>query len=134
MIPLLLLPPEFFTFVFGQEFGDLTRVILLLSPGILLYNIALIIGHYFSGTGKYHVNSWANFSGLLTTILFSIYVIPRYGLTEGALIATASYFITALVVVIAFIRETSFSFADWMIGRNDFSSAIKEIKGIFAPK
>ncbi len=105
LIPLLLLPSGFWIWLFGNEFKDVKQVIVLLSPGIIFYNIALIIGHYFSGIGKYNVNTIANFIGLLITLVLSILIIPSYGILEAGIISTISYFGIAIFVMIYFAKE-----------------------------
>lgn len=107
LIPLLLLPSAFWIWLFGNEFNGVHKVIVLLSPGIILYNIALIIGHYFSGIGKYRINTWSSLLGLITTVILSLLVLPSYGIKEAGIISSISYFVTALFVMISFTKEAN---------------------------
>ena len=52
LVPLLLLPANFFTYIFGKEFGYVKNIILLMSAGILALAVNSIFSHFYSGTGK----------------------------------------------------------------------------------
>jgi O-antigen/teichoic acid export membrane protein len=105
LIPLLFLPSSFWVWLFGAEFNGVHQVILLLAPGIIFYNIALIIGHYFSGIGKYRINTISSLFGLITTIVMSAIFIPAFGIKEAAIISSVSYLVTAAFVMISFAKE-----------------------------
>lgn len=106
ILPLILLPPSFYAFIFGNEFESVNIIMRILAPGIFIYIISTIGGHYFSGTGKYHINAFASACGLIATIIFSIILIPKYACNGAALTATISYFITSLVIIIIFLKES----------------------------
>jgi O-antigen/teichoic acid export membrane protein len=105
LIPLMILPSSFYVWLFGNEFSGVHEVILILAPGILFYNVALVIGHYFSGIGKFRVNTLANFIGLISTVGLAIIYYPNFGLMEVGLISTISYILTALIIIYYFIKE-----------------------------
>lgn len=121
LIPLLLLPSQFWLWLFGSEFKDVKQVIILLSPGILFYNITLIIGHYFSGIGKYKVNTVANFIGLLITLILSVLVIPTYGIFEAGIISSISYLGIAIFVMIYFAKEAEIKVHQLLPSVSDFN-------------
>lgn len=109
IIPVILLPSGFFSVIFGREFFDMNRVMLLLAPGILIYVFALITGHYFSGSGKYHINTIGSAIGFLATIILSLTLIPAFGYLGAAVTASISYFSTSLFLVIIFCHESRVS-------------------------
>ena len=49
----LFIPADFYTWMFGADFHELSAVIRNMLPGIWVFNYALILGHYFSGISKY---------------------------------------------------------------------------------
>jgi O-antigen/teichoic acid export membrane protein len=85
VVVLCLLPPQFYVFVFGKDFGEMASLIRILAPGILLYCIFLILGHYYSGTGRYQMNTFAALCGLVVTFVFGFTLIPKYGVTGAAI-------------------------------------------------
>jgi O-antigen/teichoic acid export membrane protein len=106
VIVMALLPTAFYTSLFGPEFLNVKEVIYTLIPGVLFYNIALIVGHYFSGIGKYEVEVWGNFAGLLVTLgLSAIAILSGYSPIWAGLISSASYLMTSLVIVTYFYKH-----------------------------
>ncbi len=102
LIPIVMLPSSAYTMIFGPDFKNMNILILLLAPGIWMFNYTLIIGHYFSGIGKYYVNAIASAIGLAVTIPAIFILIPRYNIYGAAMAATFSYFCTSLVVLFYF--------------------------------
>ncbi len=103
---MILLPPGFFMWLFGEGFGQVNEVIWVLAPGVLFYNTGLIIGHYFSGTGKYHVNTAGNFAGLMVTAIGSYLFIESYSIYSAGIIASIAYLVMSLYVIIVFMKES----------------------------
>jgi O-antigen/teichoic acid export membrane protein len=131
IIPLILLPAEFYVWMFGPEFAKVKTVIYILAPGIIIYNLELIISHYFSGTGKYHINSIGNFVGLVVTIVLTLLFIPHYDIAEAALIATLSYAATAIFITWYFFRESGFNPRRLLPDSNDYDYIKLEVKAFF---
>ena len=102
---LLFIPSEFYSWLFGKEFHGLNELMFYLAPGIWVFNYALIIGHYFSGHGKYYVNAIASGIGLVVTCLAAYYFIPTLKIQGAAITASLSYFVTSLVVILYFRKE-----------------------------
>jgi Na+-driven multidrug efflux pump len=92
----------------------------------LFFNIALIGGHYFSGTGKYHINTIASFIGLLISVLLFSFMIPQMGMIGAGLATSISYTITSIVVIVFFVRESKQKAWAFIPGPQDF----KEFKVI----
>ncbi len=128
LIPMLFLPSSFYTWLFGSEFSNVNRVIWILAPGIAFYNISLIIGHYFSGIGNYKIPTFANFIGLVTTIVISLIYIPTYGLTEASVISTISYLTTTFTISFYFIKQSKFKIHQLLPSYSDFSIFYNELK------
>ncbi|HPB26521.1 MAG TPA: polysaccharide biosynthesis C-terminal domain-containing protein [Bacteroidales bacterium] len=112
LIPLVLFPGSFYAFIFGKDFGDINRIMWLLAPGVLVFVNALILGHYFSGTGQYHINSIGSAIGLVVTIILALVLIPRMGYLGAALTASLSYLSTTVFVTICFCRESKLKLID----------------------
>jgi O-antigen/teichoic acid export membrane protein len=91
--------------LFGDEFTNINHIIWTLGPGIAFFGIALILGYYFSSTGKHFVNAIASFAGLIITVTLGFSIIPSMGSFGAGITASVSYGVTALVVVFFFIRE-----------------------------
>lgn len=112
LLVLVLLPSQVFTFIYGKGFGEVGNVIRTLAPGVLFFNFSLIIDHYFSGIGKYYVNTIASFVGLMVAILAFSLFIPAYGIIGAGWGTSISYIFTSLIVISFFIVESKISFRD----------------------
>ena len=120
LIPLLLLPTQFWVWLFGSEFNGVKEVILVLAPGIVFYNIVLIIGHYFSGSGKYKYNLLAYGSGLIIALIMSLFVLPNYGIYQAAAISTCSYLVISVVIMHVFAKQANLKLWQMLPSKTDF--------------
>jgi O-antigen/teichoic acid export membrane protein len=100
-----IIPTNFYTWVFGKEFYELKSIILLLLPGVWIYNYYLIIGHYFSGRGKFLSNALATFIGLVFTFLLIFSLVPKFGVQGSVLSAILTYLLTSLVAIIIYLCQ-----------------------------
>jgi len=112
LLPLVILPSSFYTWLFGNGFELVKRTIVFLSPGTLVYSLSLIFGHYFSGRGLYKNNALASLLGLMAAICGFYLLIPKYATTGTAIAASLSYIITASSVIFLFYKEKPFPFID----------------------
>jgi O-antigen/teichoic acid export membrane protein len=119
---LLLLPSAFFVWFFGAGFLDVSKAIQSLAPGIFLFTTALIIGHYFSGRGKYYVNALASWAGLGITVVGCFYLIPEYGLEGAGWTASVSYGLTSLIVLLVFMKQSGISVLQLLPNRADIQT------------
>jgi O-antigen/teichoic acid export membrane protein len=99
------IPSAWYVWIFGDEFTHINRIIWTLGPGILFFGVVMILGYYFSSTGKQFVNAIASASGLVFTVIVGFILIPRWGSYGAGITASISYGITALVVVYYYLRE-----------------------------
>jgi O-antigen/teichoic acid export membrane protein len=131
LIPLLLIPSEFWVWLFGNEFNGVHKVIVLLSPGIIFYNISMVLNHYFSGLGHYRISTVAYFLGLIVVIGLSLIVIPKYGIIEAGIISSLSYMLTALFYMFYFSKEAKISVQQLLPMPSDITWFRKRVKTLF---
>jgi len=109
----------FFSFIFKPEFSAIKIIILMLSAGILTFSVSVILSPYFAGSGKPAINAWTNATGLVFTLLTSLWFIPHMGLTGAALSASISYTAATLYQLIVFKRVSGFKARDLLIRSED---------------
>ena len=131
VVVLCLLPPQFYVFVFGKDFGEMASLIRILAPGILLYCIFLILGHYYSGIGRYQMNTFAALCGLVVTFVFGFTLIPRYGVTGAAITSTVSYAVNAVFLFVFFVKELHFKGRDFLLTKSEIQNYIAGLKQQF---
>jgi len=130
IIPLLLLPSAFFEAIFGNDFINTNLVILCLAPGVVIYNFSLILGHYFSGNGKYYINTMSSFIGLIVTIFFCFWLIPSLGYVGAGVSTSISYIISAIFISYMFIYESKISIKELFPLKSDLKQYINEFLNI----
>ena len=128
LIPLLILPVSVYSFVFGEGFIGIKTAMWTLAPGVLIYNINILFGHYFSGRGKYHYNTIASTAGLVVSITCFYLLIPSLDIAGAGIATSISYLVTSIVIFSLFMRENQLGINEWKINKDDIRS-IKE--GLF---
>ena len=128
LLPLFLLPPSFYVFLFGEGFEGTRMVIRTLSAGVLVYNFSILLGHYFSGTGRYFVNALASTIGLAASITLYLLLIPSYSVSGAGWGTSASYVITSLILAIWFHKENPGAFRALMIKGHDLKVLKTELQ------
>ena len=128
IVGLSILPVSFFRFLFGEEFGPVKQIIMLLIPGVFFYNFYLITGHYFSGKGKYHINTVASALGLVVTLALSLILIPIYDYFGAAIAGTASFIATSAYAFWVFRKISGFPLREFFPGKGDIAEYIRFFK------
>jgi len=134
LVPMLLLPSDFFAFLFGVGFEGTKTVIWTLAIGVLVYNFSILIGHYFSGTGRYYINAITSSIGLIASLALYFGLIPTYGQAAAGLATTLSYLITSLIFIIWFGKEYKGWYYMMIPQKKDISDLRDEMKKMFAGK
>lgn len=127
----LLLPQEFFVWIFRSDFSNITRVIASLSAGIMALALSLMFSHYFSGTGQPKHNTISSGIGLLFTVILGFTLIPRFGLTGAGFTASFSYLAGMLYQFFIFKKNTHVRWMDFVPGKKDVLLINSEIKEMF---
>ncbi|MBW8050859.1 MAG: hypothetical protein FVQ77_11095 [Cytophagales bacterium] len=128
LIPVLLLSSKTYTLIFGDEFEEVRNVLLYLSVGIISFSVSRIFSHYFSGIGKFYINTISAAIGFAFTIIFGFILIPKYHYTGAAITASLSYIFTTIFQFVIFVRITNSKLNEFMPSLNDFRLFIKEFK------
>lgn len=114
------LPASLFTAVFGDEISGVKPVILFLGPGIVALSANFIFSHYFSGTGRYWVNTVGSGIGLLTAGIAGYFLLPAYGLGGAAAAGSTAYVLTSLYSWYMFRGFTDARTRELIPGMQDF--------------
>lgn len=131
LIVMCLLPAEFYVFVFGKDFGEMVHLIRILAPGVLFYCVFLILGHYYSGIGRYQMNTFAALCGLTVTFVCGFTLIPRYDVTGAAFTSAVSYTVNAIFLFVFFLKESRFKGKDFILRKSEIQNYIAELKQQF---
>ncbi len=125
---LALLPSSLYQFIFGPDFGDMAHIIRILAPGVLCYSIFLILGHYYSGSGRYFMNTLAALCGFVATLLGGFVLVPRFATTGAAITASVAYSLNAIFLLVCFLRESRFKSRELLLTPSELKEYAIEIK------
>lgn len=104
-IVLLALPATFYVWLFGTGFEQTKPILWVLMPGVIIYNISILFGHYFSGTGRYSTNSKISIAGFLVSGLLYLLLIPMWSVIGAGIAASISYLFTSMLFLYFFSKE-----------------------------
>lgn len=127
VIPLLLIPAGTYAWIFGAGFEGVKPVIWTLAPGVVVYNIAIIIGHYFSGTGRYYRNTLISAAGLAVSATLYFILIPLYSFSGAGIATSVSYLFTSLLFLWFFSAEYKDWYKEMLPGKSELNSIIQDI-------
>jgi O-antigen/teichoic acid export membrane protein len=103
-IPAFLLGPRLVRFVYGSTFADAGVALRLILPGIVAYSAVAILSRYITGRGRPGTATLIFGTGLVVNVGANLLLIPAYGLAGAALASSASYLLTAALMVTVFCR------------------------------
>jgi Na+-driven multidrug efflux pump len=102
-------------------------VIWTLATGVLVYNFSILIGHYYSGTGRYQVNAITSSIGLVASVILYFTLIPRFGMIGAGWATSLSYLFTTLILIVLFDRENKGWYHELIPTKGDFKRFKDEI-------
>lgn len=104
MLVAIFIPGFVYEWIFGKEFLEVKALLYFVLPGVVLFGYSTLFAHYFSGIGKYRINTFASSFGLVVTIILGYLLIPEMGV-KGACITTAASFVANTVLLFYFFRK-----------------------------
>ncbi len=132
---LLCIPSQWIGWIFGLEFVESKLVIIALGFGIIILSCNIILSHYFSGFGKYKINTIASVIGLIITAGLGLSFIQTFTempymkvIVSIAAITSFSYTVSFVFTFFCFLKDTQLKIKDFKIKKNDFQLLLNEIK------
>ncbi|HEX4887569.1 MAG TPA: polysaccharide biosynthesis C-terminal domain-containing protein [Luteibaculaceae bacterium] len=102
-----LIPENWLLRVFGSDFKGISDIFAALIPGAIGMAAGNQVAHYFSGTGKNHVNTLTSALGLVLVAGMSWLLIPRMGIWGACWASGLGFGVVAVVLWITFYSEKS---------------------------
>ncbi|MCX6557886.1 MAG: polysaccharide biosynthesis C-terminal domain-containing protein, partial [Candidatus Aminicenantes bacterium] len=101
--------------LFGSAFLPAVQPFYFLLPGIVASSICKVLCSEMAGRGKPMINTVAAGVSLAVNIPLNIFFIPKLGIAGSALASTISYTVTAMVVLVAFMKISGNSLFDMLV-------------------
>jgi len=127
LIPALLIPEEWYTWIVGDEFAQVKSVMYYLAPGILSFSVSGILSHYFAGVGWHRINTYASLIGLFVTVALGTILIREYQVAGAGITASIAYVVITTYQMIVFIRKTGSSWKTLVPTKQDFSELMQRL-------
>jgi len=105
-VALAVLATQAIPVLYGEAFRPSIMALLWILPGIVIFSIATVLAAYIAGKGKPHLNLIVSGCSLIVTIALDFALIPRLNIVGAAIASTASYTLSALMLIFFFMRET----------------------------
>ena len=122
-IVLLILANRLIPFFFGTDFLPSIKPLMILLPGVVALSLAKVLTSDLAGRGKPEFGTLASSVSLAVNIPLNLFLIPRWDIAGASFASTVAYGLTALVVVIAFIRLSKTPWGDLLlIKRSDLKA------------
>lgn len=131
ILGIIIIPSSVYELIFGSAFRNTKHIMLLLSPGILAIAVSDMVGYYFSATKQLKILNIKSIAGLVIAVLFSIILIPKYGILGACISTTLSYCISAIFLFINFFKSTKFSYKDLLFNEDEIMMFKSEIRKYF---
>ena len=123
VLVLLLLPETFFTWIFGDAFSGIGRVILFLAPGIVALSFSMILSHFFSGVNMPYHNTISSLIGLAFSVILGLILVPRFGIVGASAAASVSYSVSTIYQTVFFLKVSGARLRDLAVTRQDVNLA-----------
>jgi O-antigen/teichoic acid export membrane protein len=100
-----LIPRSLYQLIFGNEFGEVKKFIILLIPGIVAIAVSNLYGHYFAGKGKLNIVRNKSLIGMAATVILLPLLIKKYDLTGVCISLNVSYILSSFYLWHKFRKE-----------------------------
>jgi len=131
---ILLLPPSFFTYLFGSDFLHIHEILLFLGPGIIFVSVTMLFSAFFSGVGMIKINTQGSVIGLISTLLLSVWMIYYFGLAGAAIATSLSYLSSLIYAQYHFKKVSGRGLVIFKITRGDLGQLKLLLKGLLSKK
>ena len=109
--------------LYGKEFTLSGIPFNILLIGMVFTAMSQLFSIMLFSKGKNNVALIANSVGLISTILFDILLIPKYGIVGAAAATSISYFLLFMVLLVnLLVKEKINFFSLFLIRKSDFTS------------
>ncbi len=127
LVPLAIVSPWFFVFMYGETYNQMSLPFILLLPGILSLSMISLLGAYYAGVNMIRVNLVANLIALVIIVAGNSLFTPRYGIKAAALLSSVGYLSCAAWQLRIFLKDESNKLSDLLAFRlSDYKNLLNK--------
>lgn len=131
-ILLMIFSKSLIEFMYGNEFVQAYRPVLILIPGIFLYRITRrILQLFLASKGKPIQSSIIQISGALISTVLYLFLIPKYDIFGAALATTMGFLTSTFIAVVLYKKMVGEMYSSlFTVKIKDFSWVISKLKSV----
>ncbi len=114
-----ILPVGFYSFFFGQSFMYVKYQVKWLYPGILMYNLMLVIQSIYLSRAAYGRLIFVQLLALISSIALCYTLIPHYYYSGASAAASVGFIICGILMLAIFMKDYGIAISGLLIGRED---------------
>jgi O-antigen/teichoic acid export membrane protein len=127
LLILSIFPESSMSAIFGKDFSGIKIIIFTLIPGALANSISQVISHYYSGLGKFNINTTVGFISLAVSIFAGLIYLKTSSILLPGFIISASAIVAMIYFVRLFLKEQQLKLAALMPNKNDMYALLSKI-------
>ncbi len=117
--------------LYGQKFLPAIRPMLILLPGALMMALYQILSRNFTSDAKQEVNIFAAVTALCLNVVLNFVFDPSLGASGAALANGISYGTAALILLVAFVRESGLGVRQTLVvGSDDLRDLVRAARRV----
>ncbi|MCW5890219.1 MAG: flippase [bacterium] len=126
---LLVAGPIVIPLIYGRDFAGAVPALLWLLPSLVMMALYQILTRNFTSRGKQEINIIAAVLALVLNVGCNLWLIPRYGIVGAAIANNISYSVAAILLLVAFVRESGHGLAEATVLRgNEVRAMLQRIQ------
>jgi O-antigen/teichoic acid export membrane protein len=102
-------PESLMSIIFGKDFTGIKVIIFTLIPGALASSVSQVISHYYSGLGKFKVNTTVGIISLAVAVIASVLYLNTNAIILPGIIISASAIVAMIYFVRLFLKDNQLS-------------------------
>jgi len=119
--------------LYGRDYPGMVVPLLVLLPGMLPSGLYQLLTRYFTSRARQEVNIAAACIAVCLNVTLNWFMIPRYGILGAAAANGISYGTAAIVLLVAFVRESGLPVAEMLVPRTaEITEMVHTARGMVA--
>jgi O-antigen/teichoic acid export membrane protein len=112
--------------LFGEKFTPAIVPMLILLPGALVMSLYQLLTRSFTSDARQEINIVAAVTALILNVALNLLLDPRFGAAGAAMSHGISYGVAAIILLVAFIRESGLGVRETLwIRRSDVDDLVR---------
>jgi O-antigen/teichoic acid export membrane protein len=128
LLVLSIFPESMMSAIFGKDFSGIKLIIFTLIPGALANSISQIISHYYSGLGKFKINTTVGFISLFFSTFAGLLYFKTASILLPGFIISGSAIVAMIYFVRLFLKEHEWKIQHLLPTLSDVKTVVKKIK------